>query len=91
MDTLDVDNMNETQTWCCSCLLSCGGSASLFPAVIPLWVLEGSTWVWAALLGSTANERSSVTMLKMLLSVLWSNQSRTQQLLTSPPCFSQLG
>lgn len=91
MDTLDVDNMNETQTWCCSCLLSCGGSASLLRAVIPLWVLEGSTWVWAALLGSTSNERSSVTMLKMLLSVLWSNQSSAQQLLTSPPCFSQLG
>lgn len=91
MDTLDVDNLNETETWCCSCLLSCSGSPSLSPAVIPLWVLEGSTWVWAALLRSTANECSSVTTLKMPLSVLWSNQSCAQQLLTSVPCFSQLG
>lgn len=58
MDAVDLDKLNEPETWYRADHLYWSGSVFLSPLINPLGLLEGNISIWSVVLNSAANEPS---------------------------------
>lgn len=55
---MDLDKLNEPETWYRADHLCWSGSVFLSPLINPLGLLEGNISIWSVVLNSAANEPS---------------------------------